>query len=71
MDLGLMVEGFVELTENGRVVLRIPRANGQNEYLDIQEQVLLHLGKEVRLICTPLEVIAKLAKMVESGEVPL
>jgi hypothetical protein len=72
MDLGLMVEGFVELDAvSGRMVLRIPQADGRSEYLDIQEQLALHKGKEVRLICTPLESIATLAQMIESGEVPL
>jgi hypothetical protein len=70
MDLGLMTEGFVELDPmSGQWVLRIPQANGTNEYLDMQEVLGLHQGKEVRLIITPLDVIATLAEMIELGEV--
>jgi hypothetical protein len=65
-----MTEGFVELDPmSGRMVLRIPQANGQNQFLDIQEQLAAYKGKEVRLIITPLDVIATLAEMIESGEV--
>jgi hypothetical protein len=69
MDLGIMVEGFVEVDPiSGRVLLRIPHEDG-NRFLDIQEHLAAQRGKEVRLIVTPLEAIAELAKMVEAGEV--
>lgn len=70
MDLGLMVEGVVELDPlSGRMVLRIPQADGSNQFLDIQEHLARYRGQEVRFICTPLAEIAKLAQMIESGEV--
>lgn len=70
MNLGLMTEGFVELDPmSGRMVLRVPKPDGSNDFLDIQERLADHLGKEVRLIVTPLETIAELARMLENGEV--
>ena len=72
MDLGLMTEGFVELDPmSGRMVLRIPQANGENEFVDVQDFMTLYNGKQVRFIVTPIETIAKLAEMIESGEVPV
>jgi hypothetical protein len=70
MDLGLMVEGVVELDPmTGRMVLRIQQEDGSNLFLDIQEQLEKHKGKEIRLIATPLEAIAELARMVEAGDI--
>lgn len=72
MDLGIMVEGVVELDPmTGRMVLRIQRPDGGNDFMDIQEQLERHKGKEIRFIVTPLESIAELARMVESGELDL
>ena len=69
MDLGIMVEGFVEVDPiSGRVLLRIPHEDG-NRFLDVQEQLAAQSGKEVRLIITPLESIAELARLVEAGEI--
>ena len=69
MDLGIMVEGFVEVDPNtGRVLLRISQEAGRDQYLDIQEQLAAQHGKEVRLIVTPLDSLAELARMVEAGE---
>lgn len=69
MDLGLMVEGYVELDPiTGRMVLRIPQEDGGNRFLDIQEELVAHKGKEVRLIVTPTSAIAALAAMLDLGE---
>lgn len=69
MDLGIMAEGVVELDPmSGRMVLRVQQPDGSNQFLDIQEQLELHKGKEVRFILTPLEAIAELARMVQDGE---
>lgn len=65
-----MVEGFVEVDPlSGRVLLRIPHEDGSNRFLDVQEQLAGQSGKEIRLIITPLDAIAALAKLVESGEI--
>lgn len=69
LDLGIMVEGVVELEPlSGRMVLRIPKDDGSNDFLDIQDQLAMQLGKEVRFILTPMASIAELAKMVEASE---
>ena len=70
MDLGVMVEGFIEVDPvSGRAFLRIPQDGGGSRFLDIHETLIAQAGKEVRLIITPLDAIAALAKLVESGEV--
>ena len=69
MDLGLMAEGVVELDPmSGRMVLRVPQEDGSNTFLDIQEELKTHLGKEVRVICTPMASIAELARLVNVNE---
>jgi hypothetical protein len=69
MDLGIMVEGVVELDPiSGRMVLRVQQPDGSNQLLDIEEQLEAHEGKEVRFILTPLEAIAELARLVQEGE---
>lgn len=70
LDLGIMVEGVVELDPmSGRMVLRVPQEDGTNDFLDIQDQLVKQLGKEVRFILTPMASIAELAKLVGTGEV--
>lgn len=67
-----MVEGVVELDPmTGRMVLRIQRPEGGNDFLDIQAELEKQNGKEVRLIVTPLESIAELARLIEDGEINL
>jgi hypothetical protein len=67
MDLGLMAEGVVELDPmTGRMVLRVPQEDGSNQFLDVQAELERHKGKEVRLICTPMESVAALADMLRS-----
>jgi len=68
MDLGLMVEGVVDIDpSNGRVVLRVLQRDGSWQLLDVQAELEKHNGKEVRLICTPMETIAAVAKMLEGS----
>jgi hypothetical protein len=68
MDLGIMVEGFVEVDPmDGRILLRIPQEDGGSRFLDVQGELAAQNGREVRLIVTPLESIAELAKIVECG----
>jgi hypothetical protein len=72
MDFGILVEGVVELEPiTGRLVLRIQQQDGSNVFLDVQEQLEKYKGEEVRFILTPLKTVAELARMVESGEVPI
>jgi hypothetical protein len=71
-DLGIMVEGVVELDPmTGRLVLRYEAANGKFQFLDVQERLLKYKGEEVRCIITPMASVAKLAQMVEDGNVKL
>lgn len=70
LDLGIMVEGVVELEPmTGRMVLRIPQDDGSNLFLDIQEQLAKHQGKEVRFIVTPMASIAELARLVDVNDI--
>lgn len=70
MDLGLMVEGVVDIDpSNGRVMLRVPQTGGSWQLVDVQAELEKHSGKEVRLICTPMETIAALAKMLEGSPI--
>jgi hypothetical protein len=65
MDLGLMIEGRLELVDGRWIII------DGNLKLDVLEALEKHKGKEVRLICTPLQTIAELARMVEVGEVEI
>lgn len=68
MDLGLFLEGVVELDPmTGRMVLRIPQEDGSNEFVDIQENMEKYKGEEVRFILTPLRTVDEIARIVESG----
>lgn len=70
LDFGVMVEGLVELDPvSGRPVLRVPVAEGPGQFLDVQAELEKYVGQHVRFICTPMESIAALAKLVESDEV--
>jgi citrate lyase gamma subunit len=70
MDLGIMVEGVVELDPmTGRMVLRIQQDDGSNVFLDIQEQLAKQVGKEVRFILTPMTSIYELAKLVNVDDI--
>ena len=73
IDLGFMAEGVVELDPlSGHFVLRYEDAKtGEFKFLDIQEHLALYKGEDVRLIFTPLSSVARLAKMVENGEIKL
>jgi len=72
MDLGVMVEGVVELDPmSGRMVLRVQQPDGSNSFVDVQEQLERYQGEEVRFIVTPQRSISELARMVESGELPM
>ncbi len=70
MDLGILVEGVLELDPmNGRMVLRIQQEDGSNVFVDIQEAAQKYKGEEVRFILTPIRVVNELARIVEAGEV--
>ncbi len=70
IDLGLMVEGVVELDPmSGRLVVRCEDDQGNFQFHDVQEHLLRYKGQEVRCIITPTATIQQLAKMVERGEV--
>jgi hypothetical protein len=72
IDLGLMVEGVVELDPmTGRLVVRYEDAKGAFQSCDVQEQLLRYKGEEVRCIITPMASVTKLAKMVEIGDIKL
>lgn len=72
MDLGILGEGVVELDPmTGRMVFRMPQEDGSNSFLDVQEHLMRYLGEEVRFVVTPLRTVAELARMVESGELPV
>ena len=72
MDLGILVEGVVELDPmSGRMVLRVQQVDGSNTFLDVQEQLERYKGEEIRFIVTPQRSIQELARMVESGELPV
>ena len=72
LDLGLMVEGVVELDPmTGRLVLRCDNGKGGFQTFDVQERLLMYKGAEVRCIITPMASVAKLAQMVENGAVKL
>lgn len=72
MDLGIILEGVVELDPmSGRMVIRIQELNGSSAFMDIQSQMEKYKGEEVRFILTPLRTVSQLAKMVESGELPM
>lgn len=55
----------------GRMVIRMPQEDGSNSFLDVQEHLMRYLGEEVRFVVTPLRTVAELARMVESGELPV
>ena len=68
LDLGLMVEGVVELDPmTGRLVVRYEDSKGAFQTVDVQEQLQRYRGEQVRCIITPMATVAKLAAMVESG----
>lgn len=70
MDLGLIVEGVVELDPmTGRMVLRIQEADGSNTFIDIQERLAQYKGEEVRFILTPLTTVSEIARLVQEGEI--
>lgn len=72
IDLGLMVEGIVELDPmSGRLVVRYEDDQGNFQFHDVQEYLLRYKGQEVRCIITPTATIAQLAKLVEQGNVRL
>ncbi len=72
LDLGLMVEGVIELDPmSGRLVIRYEDKSGVFQFHDIQEQLLRYKGEEVRCIITPMASVAKLAHMVEQGSVKM
>ena len=72
MDLGILVEGVVELDPmSGRMVLRVQQQDGSNTFVDVQEQLERYQGEEVRFILTPQRSISELARMVESGALPV
>lgn len=71
-DLGLMVEGVVELDPmTGRLVIRYEDANGSFLFVDVEEHLRRYRDQEVRCIITPMRSIAQLAEMVERGEIKL
>lgn len=68
MDLGTMVEGFVELDPiSDRMVLRIQQEDGSNVFIDVQEALRKYKGEEVRFILTPLQTIAEITRIVDSS----
>ena len=72
MDLGIMVEGVVEVDPiSGRAMLRVLQEDGTSRFLDMLEQVTPYSGQEVRFIVTPLKNVAELAKLVEAGEIEI
>lgn len=72
LDLGLMVEGVVELDPmTGRLVIRHESADGVNTFADIQDRLLQYKGQSVRCIITPMSSIAQLAHLVEKGGMSL
>jgi hypothetical protein len=72
VDLGVLVEGVVELDPiSGRMVLRVQQPDGSNTFVDVQEQLERYKGEEVRFIVTPQRSIQELARMVESGDLPV
>ena len=72
IDLGVMVEGTVELDPmSGRMVLRYEDAHGKLQFVDIQERLSAYKDQEVRFILTPLATVAKLGDMVAKGELKL
>ena len=72
MDMGLMVEGVVELDPlSGRLIIRVEDKQGGFETYDLQEHLARYNGREVRCIVTPMATVAKLAQMVEQGRVRL
>ncbi len=67
-DVGTMVEGVVEIDPmTDHVVVRYETKAGV-QFFDLNERLLKYRGQEVRCIVTPLSTVAKLAQMVESGE---
>lgn len=69
-DLGIMVEGVVELDPmTGRLVIRYEAKDGSFQFLDVQERLLAYKGEDVRCIITPMAGVAELARMVESGAI--
>ncbi len=72
LDMGLMVEGIVELDPmTDRLVIRYQDKEGTVQTADVQERLLQYKGQEVRCIITPTATIQQLARMVESGGVKL
>lgn len=69
MDLGLLVEGVLEEDPStGLPVVRVPE-NGQ--VVDVVSELRKYIGEEVRVIATPLAVVAELARLVAEGGVEI
>ena len=72
IDLGIVVEGIVELDPiTERMILRYEDKKGNTQLVDIQERLEAYRDQEVRFIVTPLATVARLGEMVESGELKL
>jgi hypothetical protein len=72
LDMGVMIEGVVELDPmSGRLVLRYEAKDGSNDFVDVQERLLQYNGAKVRFILTPMSTVKRLAAMVESGGMKL
>jgi hypothetical protein len=70
-DLGAMVEGVVEIDPmTDHVVVRYETKAGP-EVFDLNERLSKYRGQQVRCIVTPLSTVAKLAQMVEAGEIKM
>jgi len=72
LDMGLMVEGVVELDPmTGRLIIRYQDAKGEFQTADVQERLLQYKGEDVRCIITPMSSVRQLAHMVENAGLKL
>lgn len=72
LDLGIMVEGVVELDPmTGLHVIRVEGNDGKNTFISVQDAVSRYRGQDVRFILTPMATIGQLAEMVNEEGVPL
>jgi hypothetical protein len=70
LDLGHVKEGVVEIDPmTGRMVIRCAVPGGF-DYFDVQAALEQYRNEEVRVVIVSFATIAKVAQMVESGEIP-
>lgn len=72
LDLGKWVEGVVVFdTDKDCFVVEGTQADGTPIRLDPYEVLSAYRDQKVRMIVTPLATVAKLAALVEQGDVPI